>query len=545
MSQQSIEQERAELAAINQQPTSKKLGYFVRKSGPGWLQGAITLGGGSLAGALYLGIIAGTSLMWLQPLGMILGVIMLSAIAYVTLSTGERPFGLINRNLSPALGWAWIIATLAANIIWCMPQFNLGVAAAQQNILGIGDSTGSTVAICAILFVIAFVVNWFYGSGAGGIRLFEMILKIMVGLVVISFFGVVAILTVNGGIEWGKVFKGLIPNVFSLGKPAPEYAALIESSTQPEVWKTYIGSEQTKKIIAAFGTAVGINMTFLLPYSMLKKRWGREHRPLAIFDLSLGLIIPFVIATSCVVIAAASQFHAKTNDILDENGAPRAGFEAPVAKVLSQLGEDANPNASDTQLAAMLVNRDNFQLANALEPLAGPFVAQKVFGFGVLAMALSTIIILMLINGFVFCEMAGKPEHRHIHMLGALVAGVGGFMGPFIWGNAEAKAAFAIPTSVLGASLLPIAYFTFFLLMNSKRVLGDALPTGGKRMLWNVLMIPAILAAAFASYKGLSGQKAAFFNTPITWGQVGLGVLVILFVLGLIGFFTKGQQKRA
>ncbi len=28
-------------------------------SGPGWLQGAITLGGGSLAGALYLGVIMG------------------------------------------------------------------------------------------------------------------------------------------------------------------------------------------------------------------------------------------------------------------------------------------------------------------------------------------------------------------------------------------------------------------------------------------------------------------------------------------------------
>ena len=30
------------------------LGAFVRLSGPGWLQSAITLGGGSLAGSLYL-----------------------------------------------------------------------------------------------------------------------------------------------------------------------------------------------------------------------------------------------------------------------------------------------------------------------------------------------------------------------------------------------------------------------------------------------------------------------------------------------------------
>ena len=41
---------------------------FSRLSGPGWLQGAITLGGGSLGGSLYLGMIAGYDLLWLQPL---------------------------------------------------------------------------------------------------------------------------------------------------------------------------------------------------------------------------------------------------------------------------------------------------------------------------------------------------------------------------------------------------------------------------------------------------------------------------------------------
>ena len=41
---------------------------FVRLSGPGWLQSAITLGGGSLAGSLYLGVIGGYELLWLQPL---------------------------------------------------------------------------------------------------------------------------------------------------------------------------------------------------------------------------------------------------------------------------------------------------------------------------------------------------------------------------------------------------------------------------------------------------------------------------------------------
>ena len=86
---------------------------------------AITLGGGSLAGSLYLGIIGGYELMWLQPLMMIFGIVMLSAISYVALSTGEKPFQALNSHVNPVLGWGWIIATLMANMVWALPQYSL------------------------------------------------------------------------------------------------------------------------------------------------------------------------------------------------------------------------------------------------------------------------------------------------------------------------------------------------------------------------------------------------------------------------------------
>ena len=76
-----------------------------------------------------------------------------------------------------------------------------------------------------------------------------------------------------------------------------------------DFWASMIVGQQRDVMISAGATAVGINMTFLLPYSMLRKGWDREFRGLAIFDLSTGLFFPFLIATSCVVIAAASQFH--------------------------------------------------------------------------------------------------------------------------------------------------------------------------------------------------------------------------------------------
>ena len=64
-------EETAELAEINKKPFASRLGYYTKKSGPGWLQAAITLGGGSLASALFLGVILEYNLMWLQPLAMI------------------------------------------------------------------------------------------------------------------------------------------------------------------------------------------------------------------------------------------------------------------------------------------------------------------------------------------------------------------------------------------------------------------------------------------------------------------------------------------
>ncbi len=91
---------------------------YLRLSGPGFLQSALTLGGGSLAGSLYLGILAGPDLLWLQPFAMILGIVMLSAIAYVTMSTQERPFRSLNTHVNPVLGW-----------VACLPDRQHGVGA--------------------------------------------------------------------------------------------------------------------------------------------------------------------------------------------------------------------------------------------------------------------------------------------------------------------------------------------------------------------------------------------------------------------------------
>jgi hypothetical protein len=548
-----------------------KAAIYAKLSGPGWLQGAITLGGGSLAGALYLGILFGPHLLWLQPLAMICGVIMLSAITYVTLSTGERPFGLVIRRVSPFLAWAWLIGAAIANMVFCLPQFALATAAIQQNIAPVtADAPGSnalTFLIGAILLAIATTIVALYNRGGSGVKLFERILKIMVGLIVLSFVGVTITLIARGAVDFGSILRGHIPNFSYFNNPTPAFAdAIAQTGQNATAWTAIVTGDHAGRIIAAFGTAVGINMTFLLPYSILKRNWGKRHRGLAIFDLSLGLIIPFVIATGCLVISSASQFHGKTNDVLDDQGNPlptmAGSYNNALKPILGKIvaeGRAENPEAAaetltaeDRRVAAMLASRDVGQLASALEPFTGKFLAQKIFGFGVLGMALSTIIMLMLINGFCVTEAFGRPDLRPLHFAGAMIPGIIGFLHPLIW-QGNAKAALAIPTATIAGALIPIAYFTFFLLMNSRSALGSELPTGTRRLTWNTLMLAATGLVTFAVV--WVTRRTAKFDVPldtlpdniaVATTLIGRGILIvvpILFVFGLIGFFSKNRVK--
>jgi Mn2+/Fe2+ NRAMP family transporter len=525
---------------------------YARISGPGWLQGAITLGGGSLAGALYLGIVAGNDLLWVQPLAMICGIIMLAAIAYVTLSTQQRPLQLINQHLHPLLGWSWLVATIMANIVWTMPQFSLGTAAIQQNLLGVeGDQFLWPIIIT--LFGIGLFVNYLYQAGGGGAKLFDRIIKVMVGLIVFSFFAVVIALFSSGNISFGSILGGFIPDFSLLGSSSPTFAPDIAASSDSTFWENHIISTQKSKIFAAFGTAVGINMTFLLPYTLLKKKWSTKHRGLSITDLSIGLFVPFFLATACVVIASASSFHGKTEDVNPVKTYSTLAKIDSVKTLVKDLpnGSDEEKaiwndtvatapglTESDFKLAAMLHSRDAGALAITLKPFTGEVVGQKVFGVGVLGMAVSTIIILMLINGLAFQQLFEKSlGSKPAYFLGCGISGLAGCMFPFLW-QGQSKAALAIPTSVIGGSLIPIAYFTFFLLMNSKKVLGDKRPEGTARIIWNVLMIFATTVATVGTWWATAGKKFGDFPA----GMVGMCFLALLFIVGTASFIVKEKK---
>jgi Mn2+/Fe2+ NRAMP family transporter len=552
----SIEQEKKLLKDAEAKGLYSCLATYTKLSGPGWLQSAITLGGGSLASSLFLGVLAGYSLLWLQPIAIILGIIMLCAISHVTLSTGQSPFVSINNEINPVLGWGWAIATILANIVWCLPQFSLGTAAVTQNLFPILDNTGGKVLVVLSILITACVIIWAYDRGSKGVKLFDLILKIMVALVVLSFFGVVISMGVAGELPWSEIAAGFIPNFSLFYEPAEVYSPFLEGTGEfRSFWENKIINLQKDVMIAAAATAVGINMTFFMPFVLLSRKWGREHRGLAKFDLWTALLIPYVVATSCVVIAAGTQFNGKPESAYEdyENRVLRSnlakGYNAFITERLElELGEEKFASLapvqkkelsstipeSDKKIAAMLVKRDARDLAESLKSLtANDTLSQVIFGIGVVGMALSTIIILMTINGHAICEVLGKPHKGPVFLGGAYIAGIG-VLGPFVWNDAAFW--LAVPTSILGFTLIPVAYLSFFLLINSKKVLGRERPKGLGRVIWNIGLILSL---------GIMGTAAFYVAWNKSWGDIQFGRIALIGfgILLLIGHFGLQNKK--
>ncbi|MEM6798806.1 MAG: divalent metal cation transporter [Planctomycetota bacterium] len=570
-----LDRDRQLLAEAEQQGVATRLKTYARLSGPAWLQSAITLGGGSLGSSLYLGVLGGFSLMWLQPLAMILGVVMLSVIGYVTLSTGQRPFPAINRHVNPMLGWSWALAVAIANVIWCMPQHSLSYDVLSTNLLPSGCFGAESVLVTwatatfgegafaanfdkllvgTVILVFCTVVTWSYDRGGWGIRLYETILKIVVAVIVLCFFCVVMRLTFSAEpLDWGAVAAGLAPDFGQLFRPADSFVPLLDAvgavgTPARDYWQQQIVASQRDVIISAAATAVGINMTFMYPYSMLRKGWTKEFRGLARFDLATGMFVPFVLATGCVVIAAAAAFHTKLPtgfaEEADESGAvvlrvdetgPKFGaFKKSLDQRNEKLDDAAGELAdAERRLAAMLVKRDALDMAKALEPLTGPGVANYLFGFGVLAMVLSTISVLMLMSGTVIAEMLALPPGGWAHKLGTLVAGVGGVLWPLFWAG-DSKFYLVVVTSVFGFMLLPFAYVTFAALLNSRSLLGDEMPRGASRFFTNAL---AFTAATLATL-------GAVYMVHVKGGVGGLVAMAGFVLLTIVVAVNRSNTRR-
>ena len=425
-----LEKECKELAELETKSRGTRWRGYFSHTGPGWLQSAITLGGGSAISSLYLGAHFQYRLLWVQPLAMLVGVVMLMAASHQTLSTCERPFEAMKRYVSPFVAYAWAAAAIIASIVFHLPQYALA-AGVSEDMLGVfsgWEPTGMArniflLSVGFVVMLISVMITWNYGKGLKGIKLYEKILRTFVVMIICAFLVVIVRSTLAGRIEWVKIFKGFLP---------------LYMPTDPA---------GVTKVMAAFGASIGINQTFLFGYSQLARGWGREHRGLAKFDLITGMFVPFVIATSLMVIAAGCTIY----------------------------GTEFAPSDITPANAGMLIAATG----------VGPIFGRIIFGIGILGMTLSTITVQMLVTGFAACEMFGLDPKGWNYRLACLIP-TPAFVGVILWKTMGTW--IALPAFAFGLLMLPIAYIGWFILQNSARYLGDDKPRGASAVWWNVAM---------------------------------------------------------
>jgi hypothetical protein len=408
------------------------------------------------------------------------------------LTTGERPYRSFGREIGKWLVVLWALGTIMSSIIWHFPQYGLAASAARDlgamqgvvsvppevidagkrladaertknkatidqardnlkqvkkdtTTLGLGFTKAGLVISFGIgltILCINIVTTFNYGGGSRGVRLYEWFLRGCIALVVIMF-GIVVLARLDAvAADFGEICKGFvgwygIPNLRTTDGS--------------------LNADTVTQVLGMLGAAVGINMTFLYPYSLLKKGWGKAHRTLARWDLGMTMFLPFTLVTSLVIIAM------KVGGVYD--------------------GADV-VNTTIRPLDA----------AQALSGVVGADTGRFIFDLGLIGMTCGAISTHMVVCGFTFCEMLGLEQTKARFRLFALAPAIGmlGVVASLpIW--------FPVAASAICFTMLPIAYLTFLIMNNKRSYIGDAVGHGISRFIFNTLLVVALLVATIGS----------------------------------------------
>ncbi|MCA8951907.1 MAG: divalent metal cation transporter, partial [Planctomycetes bacterium] len=266
-------------------------------------------------------------------------------------------------------------------------------------------------------------------------RAYERVIKYMIWSVVLCMGWVV----LRTDTDWSAVARGFV--AFDL-PASPADRTDVSSLTLA---------------VSGIAAAVGINMVFLYPYSLLARGWGRAHRGLARCDLVLGTLVPYVLAASLMSIAAANTLH--------------------------RSGANVTSGTAVNEMASVLGN------------VMGPIAGRVVFDLGVLGMAFSTIALHMLVCGFVAMEWFDLPVGSLKQRLWTLLP-VPACLAPLFWGDYAVW--LAVPTTIVCGAFLPMTYLGILVLQRSRAYLGRDRPEGVAGVFWTIgLLIATVTVTAF------------------------------------------------
>ncbi len=116
------------------------------------------------------------------------------------------------------------------------------------------------------------------------------------------------------------------------------------------------------------------------------------------------------------------------------------------------------------------------------------------------------------------------------------MAGLFGASWFYFWEDPDLKFYWPFMLPPLEVMLLPMAYIAFFLMMNSRAILGEEKSTGGRMVAWNLLMAVAVLGALAAAGTAINDKIQSDDKVS---GAVVLTLLIGYVVAIVAGFLHK------
>ncbi len=536
----------------------KKFLIFTKISGPGiWLTLA-ALSAGSLVGSIGLGQRLGTEGLWVQAWAMLLGMFSLWAISHIALHTQQSLFSLLKNEWNPSLGWWLAGSAMITNFAWCMPQFRFGAEVTGSVLIPFLDNKGGKVGVAFLMLTLSVFLSFWYERSGFQSKLFQWVLRSILWVLATCLFVSIFLTLPNSGILSMDVLSGFLPRMSHLTDVSSSYDFLLsEVGDFRNFWEEKLLAKQKELSLVTFSSTLGVNLLFALPLLLLGRGWRREHNGFAKFNLFSGLFIPFLLCSSCLTILstiAHQELVQNSSDIISDydpffvENTSGPVHDLLAERIMSEIGEQEflslppfqqeekieSLSAHEKALARSVLHTDTKQWIHLLSQKENLFLPY-LLGVSVLLISFSTILILMVLNGHLVCEVLGKPHKGAPFQSGSLLLALSS-VGPFILSDQDNWV--ADPSYFLSLAILPYALLSFLIMLNSKELLGRQCPKG-----WNGALINTGVFVAFLCL----GMSSFYLVWTHNWGHVPIGqiLIIILGVVLLIGYFSLKNSKLA
>lgn len=543
------------LEKANAQGGINKVLIFSKISGPGiWLTLA-ALSAGSLIGSLGLGQWLGTEALWVQASAMLLGMFSLWAISQISLNTQQSLFSLMKNEWNPSLAWWFAGSALVTNFAWCMPQFRFGAEITGSILFPPLDNKGGKIGVAFVLLCLSIFLSFWYERSGLHSKLFQWILRLIL-LSLIGCLGVSVYVVIPGsGLSFSSIFSGFLPDLNNLTNTSPRFEALLSQTGEfRSFWEETLVSRQKELILITFSSTLGVNLLFSLPLLLLGRGWRRDHNQFAKFNLFIGLFIPFILCSSCLTILSAVAHQKMIHSLSEEVSVNTKYSESETIRnllkerIIFEIGEEQfqtlPPFQQDEKIESL--SKPNYILAHLVSQSdikkwihylsdSGKEPVKYLLGIVVLLISFSTIVILMVLNGHLICEILGKPHKGAPFQTGSLLLAVSS-IGPFVWSDQDAWV--ADPSYFLSLAIIPYILLSFLLMLNSKELLGRQYPQGIKGFSLNLGVCLSFLLLGSCSFYLVWNHTLGSF-------PIGQALVTLIGILVLIGYFSLKNKKLA